>query len=82
MHSENIMRWKKKKKILKLPWNILYKNNGNVCVSKYTANENLSVRKTKQNRPMLLTNCATCGKQNFTFIKTEERQTFGDIWND
>ena len=50
-----------------------------MCVSKYTANENSSVRKTKQNRSMLLTNCATCGKQNFAFIKDEERQTFGDI---
>ena len=39
------------------------------CVSckKYTANESSSVRKTKQNRLMLLSNCAICGN----FIKIE-----------
>ena len=30
---------------------------------KYTANENSSVRKTKQNRLMLLSNCAICAKK-------------------
>ena len=30
---------------------------------KYTANENSSVRKTIQNRLMLLSNCAICGKR-------------------
>ena len=41
------------------------------CVSykKYTANENSSVKKTKQNRLMLLSNCAVCGKKKITFIK-------------
>ena len=36
------------------------------CVSckKYTANENSSVRRTKQNRLMLLSNRAICGKKN------------------
>ena len=40
------------------------------CVSckKYTAYENSSVRETKQNRLMLLSNCVICGK-NSTFIK-------------
>ena len=35
------------------------------CVSckKYTANEIPSVRKTKQNRLMLLYNCTVCGKK-------------------
>ena len=35
------------------------------CVSckKNTANENSSVRKTKQNRLVLLLNCAVCGKK-------------------
>ena len=34
------------------------------CVSckKYTINEDTSIRKTKQNRLMLLSNCAICGK--------------------
>ena len=44
------------------------------CVSykKNTANENSSVRKTKQNRLMLLSNCAVCGKKKSTFIKNKE----------
>ena len=41
------------------------------CVSskKYTTNENSNVRKTKQNRLMLLSNCYVCGKKKSTFIK-------------
>ena len=39
---------------------------------KYTANENSSVKKTKQNRLMILSNCAICGKKRLTFIKNEE----------
>ena len=35
----------------------------------YNANENLSVRKTKQNRLMLLSNCAICGMKKSTSIK-------------
>ena len=44
------------------------------CVSckKYAANENSSVRKTKQNRLILLSNCAICGKKKSTFIKNQE----------
>ena len=44
------------------------------CVSckKYIANENSSVRKTKQNRSMLLSNGAVCGKTKTTFIKNQE----------
>ena len=38
-----------KKKILKMLWNILYKKCGNG---------------TKQNRLMLVSNCAVCGKKN------------------
>ena len=34
-----------------------------VCRKKYTANKNSSVRKTKQNRLMLLSNCAICLKK-------------------
>ena len=43
------------------------------CVSykKYTAKENSSVRKTKQNRLMLLSNCAICGNRKSTFIKNQ-----------
>ena len=44
------------------------------CVSckKYTTNENSSVRKTNQNRLMLLSNFAICGKKKSTFIKNKE----------
>ena len=44
------------------------------CVSckKYTVNENSSFRKTKQNRLMLLSNCAICGKKKSTFIENKE----------
>ena len=50
------------------------------CVSckKYTANENSNVRKTKQSRLMLLSNCATCGKKKLTFIKNKELHNFDD----
>ena len=39
---------------------------------KYTASEISSVRKNKQNRLMLLSNCALCGKKESTFIKNKE----------
>ena len=53
------------------------------CVScKNTANENSSVRKSKQNRLMLLSNCAVCGKKKSTFIKSKELHNFDNISND
>ena len=42
-----------------------------VICKKYTVNENLNPRETKQNRLMLLSNCAVCGKKNSTFIKNK-----------
>ena len=41
------------------------------CVSfkKYPANENSNVQKTKQNRLMLLSNCAICGKKRLLYKK-------------
>ena len=41
------------------------------CISckKYTANENSNVRKTKQNRLMLSSNCAICGKKIDSYKK-------------
>ena len=33
--------------------------------------ENSSVKKTKQNRLMLLSKCAVCGKKRSTFIKNK-----------
>ena len=48
------------------------------CVSckKYTKNENSNVRKTYQNRLMLLSNCAIGGKKKSTFIKNKELHNF------
>ena len=48
------------------------------CISfkKNTANVNSSVRKSKQNRLMLLSNCIVCGKKQLTFIKVEELNKF------
>ena len=43
------------------------------CVSskEYATNENPNVRKNKQNRLMLLSNCGICSKKA-TFIKNQE----------
>ena len=48
------------------------------CVSceKYTANKNSNVRRTKQNRLMLLSNCTIYGKKRSTFIKDKKRYSF------
>ena len=52
------------------------------CVSckKYTANKNLSVRKSKQNRLKLLSNCAICGKKKLTIIKNKELHSFNYLF--
>ena len=44
------------------------------CVSckKNTAHKNSTVRKTKQNRLMLVSNCAVCCKKKSRFIKNQE----------
>ena len=44
------------------------------CVSctKNAKNKNSSLRKTKQNRLMFLSNCAVCGKKKSTSIKNQE----------
>ena len=54
------------------------------CVGskKYSANENSSVKKTNQNRLMLLSNRAPCGKKRSTFIKNIELSNFNNILND
>ena len=48
------------------------------CVNckKYTANENSSVRKIRQNRLLLLSNCAVCGKKNQLLQKNKELHNF------
>ena len=49
---------------------------------KHTASENSSVRKTKQIKIMLLSNCAVCSKKKSNFIKNKELHIFHYIWND
>ena len=43
------------------------------CVSckKNTGNKNSTVKRTKQNRLMLISNSAVCGKKNPMFIKSQ-----------
>ena len=50
------------------------------CVScnKYTANENSSVRKIKQNKLMFFSNLAVCDQKKSTFIKNKELRNFND----
>ena len=43
-----------------------------VSCKKYTANEKSNVKKTKQNKLMLKSNRATCGKKKSTFLKNQE----------
>ena len=44
------------------------------CASckKYTENEDPIVRKTKQKKLMILSNCAVCDKKKLTFIKNKD----------
>ena len=51
----------------------------NYCIScKQYTEKNSSVRKTNQNRLMLLPNCAVCGKKKSTVIKNKERHNFNN----
>ena len=43
-----------------------------MSVVKNAANKNSSTRRTKQNRLMLASNCAVCGKKKLRFIKNQE----------
>ena len=54
------------------------------CASckKITANKKSSVRKTKQNRLILVSNCTVCGKKKSTFLIKKELHNFNDISND
>ena len=55
------------------------------CASckKYTTNENSCVRKTKQNKLKLLSNCAVCGKKKKSiFIKNQELKNFKNVSNE
>ena len=48
------------------------------CVrcKKYTEDKISNVRKSKQNRLMLLSNCAVCGNKKSNFIKNKELHNF------
>ena len=50
-----------------------------VICKKNTANKNSSVRKTKQYRETLLSNCPICGKKKLSFFKNQELNTFNNI---
>ena len=54
------------------------------CVNckKNTASKNSNVRKTKQNRFMILSNCVIGGKKKSTFVKNQELHNFTNISND
>ena len=62
-------------------YNIIYKTIETYCVNckKNTANENSSVRRTNQNRLMLLSNCSVCDKKKLNFINNQELRTFNNI---
>ena len=49
-----------------------------VICKKYSANKNSNVRKTKQNKLMVLSNSALCGKKKSTFIKNKELNNFNE----
>ena len=66
--------------MLKLLWNIIYKNNGNLLcqlLKKY-CEQKLKCQKTNQNRLKLLLNCAVFGKKKWTFTKNKELHNFND----
>ena len=75
------------KKKIKKSWNFCetYYIKATYCVNckKSTENENSSVRKTKQNRLMLLSNCDICGKKKkrkkkSTFLNNKKLHNFND----
>ena len=49
-----------------------------VSCNKNATNKNSTVRKAKQNRLMLLSNCVICCKKKFTFIKNQEPSNFNN----
>ena len=56
--------------------------NGELVLGKILRHRNSSVRKTKQTRLILLSNCVVCGKKKSTFIKNKEVHNFNNIWID
>ena len=54
------------------------------CISckKNTANKNSSVKRTKQNRLRLFSNCVACGKKKSRVIKNQETNKLELSWND
>ena len=56
----------------------LQKNIACVSCKKNNPNENSNCRKNKQNKILLLSNCAICGKKKLTITKDEELHNFND----
>ena len=48
-------------------------------LEKYTGNENVSIRRTKQNRLMISSNCTICDEKKSTFIRNPEPQNVDNI---
>ena len=52
-----------------------------VSCKKYAENENLNVKKIKENRLILKANCAIYGKRKLNFIKNQKVHISNNIWN-
>ena len=66
------MRWRNKSKTF---WNISYKEQWQLIVSvekEILEPKNIVIKKTKENRLILLSICADCGKKESRFIKNQE----------
>ena len=50
-----------------------------ICCKRNTAIENSSVKKTKENKLMVLSNYVICGKKELIFIKNQELHNFNNI---
>ena len=61
--------------------NMLYKNTGNYCAGrkKNISKQNSSARRTKENRLMLVSNCAICREKKSRFTKNFIKQ-YSNIW--
>ena len=76
--SDDIRKSKARKFIVKNFFARLTMENYRVSCKKYTANRKSSVRQTKQNILMLLSDCAICGMKKSTFIKNKKSHNFND----
>ena len=80
-----LIEYNKIKEKIKKSWSFC----GIYCVSykKNTVNKHSSVRKSKQNSLMLLSNCVLSGNKKVTYIRNQELHqaifdNFNNSWND